>query len=58
MKKPIHKRVKAGGIGGALAVLVIAVLDRTVGFHPTPVESSAIAVVVTYVASWLPDAPE
>lgn len=55
--KPIHKRVKAGGLGGALAVVLISVLAG-VGFHPSPELASAITALMGYAASWLPKAPE
>lgn len=57
MKKPIHKRVQAGGLGGALAVVLISVLGAA-GFHPSPELSSALTAITSYVASWLPKAPE
>lgn len=44
-RKPIHKRVKAGGTAGAIAVIILAVADR-LKLHITAVEAGAIATLV------------
>lgn len=51
-KKPIHKRVKAGGTAGAISVLVLGVADR-IGLDITAVEAGAFATLVNTGIAWL-----
>ena len=50
--RPVPKATGAA-LGGALVVLLSAVLDRVWGIVLTPVEASAITTVVAFIGAWL-----
>lgn len=47
-----RKKVAAGGIGGAVATVLVGIADRA-GFAITPAEASAIATIVGFAAAYL-----
>ena len=47
----------AGGLGGALSIIVIAVLANGLNWQVDPLTAAAVATVMGYVAAWLPKPP-
>lgn len=49
--KPLHPKVKAGGIAGALTTLIVAVANRA-HLNVTAEEAAALVVVITGIFAW------
>ena len=56
---PVNGRphANAAGIGGALAIVIIAVLVNGLGWHIDATLGAAIGAITAYVAAWLPKPP-
>lgn len=52
-----RNQAHAAGIGGALGMIVVAVLANGLDWTVDPLTSSAIVIVMGYVAAWLPKPP-
>lgn len=52
-----HRHANAAGVGGACAVIIIAVLTQGVGVKVDATVGAAIGSLTAYLAAWLPKPP-
>ena len=52
-----RSQAHAGGLGGALAIIVIAGLANGLNWRVDPLTAAAVATVMGYAAAWFPKPP-